>query len=307
MIGSLYKQEESSWSDYYPFGLTKDSRSNESSSYHFGFNGKEKDSWAADGNIYDYGFRIYNPQYAKFLSVDPLTKSYPELTPYQFASNTPLWAIDLDGLEALHVTSYQLYVKPKVGWIAKQLTHSTLVSNDGDWSGIKNVNQYFNYQGMIPENEKPSIKQVETLEARQSNSEAMVGAYKSNSRVREGVKSVIGYHAMVVSAFFPKTLFSTKGWYIKGGISAGAQTLLNDGQVDAFDVVASSVLSPLWSAQSSSFVDVNFNNPENKLTIFGVYGDKSTSDFFTDYFTNLLSVGINGLIKTNTLNPQVNS
>jgi len=34
-----------------------------------------------------------------FLSVDPLTSSYPELTPYQFASNQPIWAIDLDGLE----------------------------------------------------------------------------------------------------------------------------------------------------------------------------------------------------------------
>jgi hypothetical protein len=32
--------------------------------------------------------------------VDPLTKEYPELTPYQFASNTPIYAIDLDGLEA---------------------------------------------------------------------------------------------------------------------------------------------------------------------------------------------------------------
>jgi hypothetical protein len=48
----------------------------------------------------DYGFRIYNPRIAKFLSVDPLMSSYPELTPYQFASNTPIQAIDLDGLEA---------------------------------------------------------------------------------------------------------------------------------------------------------------------------------------------------------------
>lgn len=35
--------------------------------------------------------------------MDPLTKSYPELTPYQFASNTPIWAIDLDGLEAYFI------------------------------------------------------------------------------------------------------------------------------------------------------------------------------------------------------------
>lgn len=50
--------------------------------------------------IQDYGFRLYNPSIAKFLSVDPLTKEYPTLTPYQFASNTPIAAIDLDGLEA---------------------------------------------------------------------------------------------------------------------------------------------------------------------------------------------------------------
>ena len=35
----------------------------------------------------------------KFLSEDPLSKSYPELTPYQFASNTPISGIDRDGLE----------------------------------------------------------------------------------------------------------------------------------------------------------------------------------------------------------------
>jgi hypothetical protein len=40
---------------------------------------------------------------ARFLSVDPLTKKYPELTPYQFASDTPIRAVDLDGLEAAMV------------------------------------------------------------------------------------------------------------------------------------------------------------------------------------------------------------
>jgi hypothetical protein len=33
--------------------------------------------------------------------VDPITKDYPELTPYQFASNTPIFGIDLDGKELL--------------------------------------------------------------------------------------------------------------------------------------------------------------------------------------------------------------
>ncbi len=48
---------------------------------------------------------------ARFLSVDPLTKKFPELTPYQFASNTPIQAIDLDGLEAfiIHGTNEMEY------------------------------------------------------------------------------------------------------------------------------------------------------------------------------------------------------
>ncbi|WP_299461803.1 RHS repeat-associated core domain-containing protein [uncultured Microscilla sp.] len=70
--------------------------------YRYGFNGKENDQeWGK--LIQDYGFRLYNPAIGKFLSVDPLSPSYPELTPYQFASNTPVWAIDLDGLEAVPV------------------------------------------------------------------------------------------------------------------------------------------------------------------------------------------------------------
>jgi hypothetical protein len=57
-----------------------------------------------EGNFQDYGMRMYNPRIGRFFTVDPLTKSYPELTPYQFASNTPIQAIDLDGEEKFHYT-----------------------------------------------------------------------------------------------------------------------------------------------------------------------------------------------------------
>ena len=43
--------------------------------------------------------RIYDPRVGRFLSVDPISRKYPELTPYQFASNRPIDGIDLDGLE----------------------------------------------------------------------------------------------------------------------------------------------------------------------------------------------------------------
>jgi RHS repeat-associated protein len=102
----------------------------------YGFNGKEMDNEVSgNGNQYDYGFRIYNPRIARFLSVDPLTSSYPMLTPYQFASNTPIAAIDIDGLEAYIVTE-TLNKKEKVARIS--------VTRYEDVSGVAQDNRLVN-------------------------------------------------------------------------------------------------------------------------------------------------------------------
>jgi len=86
--------------DYYPFGMLMPSRTFSSDKYRFGFNGKENDNEVkGTGDQQDYGMRIYDPRLGRFLSVDPITNKYPELTPYQFASNSPINGIDLDGLE----------------------------------------------------------------------------------------------------------------------------------------------------------------------------------------------------------------
>jgi RHS repeat-associated protein len=96
----IYQVNPITTHDYYAFGMEIGSRSYSASGYRYGFNGKEKNTeW--DGSIYDYGFRIYNPKLGRFLSVDPLTPSYPWYTPYQFAGNKPIWCVDLDGLEEL--------------------------------------------------------------------------------------------------------------------------------------------------------------------------------------------------------------
>jgi len=75
--------------------------------YRFGFNGKEKDDEVkGSGNSVNYKARIYDPRIGKFLSVDPLTLQFPWYSPYQFAGNKPIVAIDLDGLEELNVVNY---------------------------------------------------------------------------------------------------------------------------------------------------------------------------------------------------------
>ncbi len=96
-----------------------------SSKYRYGFNGKEndKDISAADQ---DYGMRIYDGRLGRFLSVDPLQAKYPNLTPYQFASNSPIAYIDLDGLEKYH---YALTLDDQGNSIVKLIS----VENFSEW------------------------------------------------------------------------------------------------------------------------------------------------------------------------------
>ena len=129
--------------DYYPFGLEMEGRSytDTTSTYRYGFNGKEKDDKGEWGNVaYDYGFRIYDPAIARFKSIDPLTKSYPELTPYQFASNRPIDGIDLDGLEYI---SFHHYAN---GAVAKtefyKMTDKDIKRLRGTTAGIHNSVPY---------------------------------------------------------------------------------------------------------------------------------------------------------------------
>lgn len=95
-----YNAEIISASDYYPFGMQMPGRNVSSSTYRYGFNGKENDNEVkGTGNQQDYGMRIYDPRVGKFLSEDPLTSKYPSWTPYTFAMDRPIDGIDLDGLE----------------------------------------------------------------------------------------------------------------------------------------------------------------------------------------------------------------
>ncbi len=97
---AYYNADVVTANDYYPFGMNMPGRkySQPNTNYRYGFNGKENDKDISEGGQ-DYGMRISDNRLGRFLSVDPITKEYPELTPYQFASNRPIDGIDQDGLE----------------------------------------------------------------------------------------------------------------------------------------------------------------------------------------------------------------
>jgi len=145
--------------DYSSFGMvTVVSNWSGGSEYRFGFNGKEQDSETyGDGNIYDYGFRIYNPILGKFLSVDPISIEYPDLTPYQFTSNRPIDGIDLDGFEYLDADESR--VEFKSGEMQLKI-ENFMVINQNAW---KNANNNPNNWSINPVTGKRDIGISRTL------------------------------------------------------------------------------------------------------------------------------------------------
>ncbi len=89
-----------SYEEYHPFGTTsyRSGRTEtEVSLKRYKYVGKERDE---ETGLYYYGARYYAAWIGRFVSVDLLQDKYPHYTPYQYASNKPIIAIDLDGLEA---------------------------------------------------------------------------------------------------------------------------------------------------------------------------------------------------------------
>lgn len=121
---------ENNYIGCYPFGALMPNRHTGGSDYRYGFNGKEMDDEVKEstGTQLDYGFRIYDPRLGKFLSVDPLTKSFPMLTPYQYASNNPIKNIDIDGLEGTDANRKFLFDQMKMA-----LNNYAIYSAEGNY------------------------------------------------------------------------------------------------------------------------------------------------------------------------------
>jgi RHS repeat-associated protein len=94
-----------------------------SSSYRYGFNGKENDD--ETGTI-DFGARAYDARLGRWWSIDPLSKIYPDLSPYNFVDNNPIHLIDIDGKRII-ITSYNNGIKGQ----NIEYKNGTLYTSDG--------------------------------------------------------------------------------------------------------------------------------------------------------------------------------
>ena len=76
------------------------------SGYRYGFNGKENDKDINEGAL-DFGARIYDARISRFLSVDKFTGKTAFYSPYIFAGNKPIAAIDYNGDVEIIITYHK--------------------------------------------------------------------------------------------------------------------------------------------------------------------------------------------------------
>lgn len=86
--------------------------------------------------------RLEGEKHSRFLSVDPLTRSFAYYTPYQYAGNTPIQAIDLDGLEPLSmVDATGKLTTPVITLLNEVFTFSQVSLQSTTWINYKNGNK----------------------------------------------------------------------------------------------------------------------------------------------------------------------
>jgi RHS repeat-associated protein len=147
------------------FGSLMPQRSFASEGYRFGFNGMEKDDEVkGSGNSLDFGARIYDSRFGRWLSLDPLAQKYPELSPYNFVAGNPILYIDPDG--KIIEISYKENVDGKE--VAKTFIYEYGKEYIGDNEFVSSVVESLNYivdngaDVNTKTNEKPIMKVLET-------------------------------------------------------------------------------------------------------------------------------------------------
>jgi len=140
-----YQPDVTTAQDYDPFGMLLEGRNwAAGSEYKYGFNGKENDDEiAGNNNALDFGARIYDARIARFMCVDFAANKFPHLSPYNFASNNPIGAIDKNGDSTVYVSSTGAVLLTSFS----SLTNAVVVI--ADVSKFKfNVHRIINYYGI---------------------------------------------------------------------------------------------------------------------------------------------------------------
>ncbi len=237
--------------DHYPGGMIMPGRSFQGSdNYRYGFNGMEKDNEVkGSANSLDFGARIYDPKILRFLSLDPLTNQFPHQSPYLFAGNKPIVAIDRNGEDEFWVIF--------IGSGKKKTIHIIRIVKEGD--------DVF-YRGRPLPNTTPKKTLQRMAQSENNRSQARNTGYferekNPNAQIRVAAETS---KTLRPGAFLSQTPFTSVNMYYESGYNK-----------DVFDVGS---LSETQQKQSDYLIEDAAMGRIKGIGITGFASNKGTEE-----------------------------
>jgi hypothetical protein len=141
-----------------------------------------------------------NAEQSRFLSVDPLTKKFPELSPYQYASNRPIDGKDLDGLEWQSSGKNFNYTTGKY-----EINYTVTLSLNND----KNILSLANNKAQLASVEKAAEQVLSKLDAKGTNEDPIISTNIIFTD-KKGPFNVAFFNAQTIRRLDPSTGRSTE-------------------------------------------------------------------------------------------------
>lgn len=224
---SLEIQEEN---NYYPFGLKHKAYNTAKNGVHHKFEFQDQESQEElDLNWISFKWRNHDPAIGRFMSIDPLAEDYVYNGTYNFSENRVIDGVELEGLEHLSVTSYDVR-KTDVGYVAEQ-TGQKSYRNIGEWPGTLNIDSYsvYDQNGKVVRTSTGSINlknngiEINSVKNRQSLGETVGQAHdwyeNSNDRHAKGFRQARKNITLSALLMIPGAMAVSEGLTVVSALS----------------------------------------------------------------------------------------
>jgi RHS repeat-associated protein len=151
-------------------------------------------------NCLDYGARFYDPEIARWHSIDPLAEFYRHLTPYRYGLNNPLRYSDMGGLTEIERTKAvkhaQALVAKGAPYVRVESDCATLVAKSIEAAGFKD----FRYVGSGRDGFKNGVAKIvgnSRLVDKESMRKGDIATFKSTRSDTVGPDGIYDHIGMI--------------------------------------------------------------------------------------------------------------
>jgi RHS repeat-associated protein len=159
--------------------------------YRYGFNGMEKDDEIkGEGNSYFTYFREYDPRIARWLSIDPKTSKYPDLSPYVSFNNNPIFFTDPYGDDPPE----RLSLSKRIGNWFKGESHK----NRANKLAVKNgLDVYSTFEGNVQIVANPETRESTSFVSKEFRTDFLLQAAGISGVTNFNIEFVKSYEVML--------------------------------------------------------------------------------------------------------------